>query len=482
MHDEPALPRAGRREWLGVTALMLPCMLVVMDLSVLFLAVPALSADLEPSATELLWITDVYGFLIAGALIVMGTLGDRVGRRRVLLWGSAAFGLASLLAAASTSPAMLIAARGLQGLAGATLIPSTMALLFAMFPHEGDRMKAIGLISLGFTGGAALGPIIGGVLLDVSGWHAVFLINVPAMIAVLVTVPRIVPEFRSPSAPRVDVRSAALLVGAVLAATYAIKQFAHGHGSVAVAILLAAGVAVGAVFLRRQRRLAEPLLDLALFRVRTFSVALGANTLTTFVMFGTFFFVAQYLQVVLGLTPLAAALWGLPGIAGMTLGTMVVVPRLAARCEAAVLMAGGALIVAVGLALLSRLDAATSPLTAALVLLVFQSGVAPLVTLGMNLILGSAPPEATGAAGGAAQTANELGGALGIALLGSLGTAIARGDVADAGRAAAFTHGMSVVALVCSAIMVGVAVLIARVLRQPPAGQEDRSAPVAQVA
>jgi DHA2 family multidrug resistance protein-like MFS transporter len=189
-HPDAAVPRAGRGEWIGVAALTLPCMLVVMDLSVLFLAVPSLTRDLHPSATELLWITDVYGFLIAGALIAMGTLGDRIGRRKVLLWGSGAFGAASILASLSTTPEMLIAARGVQGLAGATLIPSTMALLFAMFPHEDDRMKAIGLISVGFTGGAALGPILGGVLLAVSTWHAVFLINVPAMLAVLFFVPR----------------------------------------------------------------------------------------------------------------------------------------------------------------------------------------------------------------------------------------------------------------------------------------------------
>src|SRR3954469_20026147 len=160
MSTSPSPQRAGRREWLGVGALMLPCMLVVMDLSVLFLAVPSMSDDLHPSSTELLWITDVYGFLIAGALIVMGTIGDRIGRRRVLVYGSAAFGLSSVLAALSTTPEMLIAARGIQGLPGATMIPSTRALLFSMFPHEGDRMKAMGLISLGFTGGAALGPIL----------------------------------------------------------------------------------------------------------------------------------------------------------------------------------------------------------------------------------------------------------------------------------------------------------------------------------
>src|SRR3954453_18104669 len=254
-----AVPRAGRSEWIGVAALALPCMLVVMDLSVLFLAVPSLTRDLHPSATQLLWITDVYGFLIAGALIAMGALGDRIGRRKVLLWGSAAFGAASIFASLSTSPEMLIAARGIQGLAGATLIPSTMALLFAMFPHEDDRMKALGLISAGFTGGAALGPILGGVLLDVSTWHAVFLINVPAMAAVLFFVPRYVPEFANAAAPRVDLCSAGLLMLAVLPATYGIKRFARGAGGGTDAALIVFGVAAAALFLWRQRRIAIPL-------------------------------------------------------------------------------------------------------------------------------------------------------------------------------------------------------------------------------
>jgi DHA2 family multidrug resistance protein-like MFS transporter len=353
---------------------------------------------------------------------------------------------------------MLIAARGLQGIAGATLIPSTMALLFAMFPHEGDRMKAIGLISLGFTGGAALGPILGGVLLDAFSWHAVFLINVPVMVAVVAIVPRLVPESANPMAGRVDVRSAALLVGAVLSITYAIKAYAHGHGGVVAAVLLAAGLAVGAVLLRRLARLADPLLDLALLRRRTFSVALLTNSLTTFVMFGTFFFFNQYMQLTLGLSPLHAALWSLPGLAGMSLGTMVVVPRLATRRRAETLMAGGAVIMAVGLAGLSQVGASTAPLVVSLVALVFQIGVSPLITLGMNIVLSAAPPEKTGAASGTAQTCNELGGALGIALLGSLGTA--QGSTLS---------GLRVVATVSAAVMLAIAALIWTQLRPPRA-------------
>jgi DHA2 family multidrug resistance protein-like MFS transporter len=518
MHPtDGAVPRAGRREWIGVAALALPCMLVVMDLSVLFLAVPSLTADLRPSSTELLWITDVYGFLIAGALIAMGALGDRIGRRKVLLWGSAAFGAASILAALSTSPEMLIAARGIQGIAGATLIPSTMALLFAMFPHEDDRMKAIGLISAGFTGGAALGPILGGVLLDVSTWHAVFLINVPAMAAVLFFVPRYVPEFANPEGPRVDLRSAGLLLIAVLSATYGVKRFARGTGGTGDALLIVLGLAVAAGFLVRQRRIANPLVDLSLFRIRVFSGSLAGMVVATFCMFGTFFFVSQYFQLVLGLDPLPAALWGLPGIVAMTAGTMVIVPKLARRHRPGPLMASGAALMAVGLTALSMLGTATPPVVAALVIAVFQIGVAPLVTLGNNLVIGSAPAHATGQATGTSQTLNELSGALGIALLGSLGTALYRAHIDDvpttgvapadahavhdtlagatsvAGHLpsnlldaaqAAFTHGMSVVALVTAGLMLGVAALLAVTLRETgartvPAGTEE---PVAELA
>jgi DHA2 family multidrug resistance protein-like MFS transporter len=465
-------PRAGRREWIGVAALALPCMLVVMDLSVLFLAVPSLSADLRPSPTQLLWITDVYGFLIAGALIAMGALGDRVGRRKVLLYGSAGFGAASVLASVSTSPEMLIAARGVQGIAGATLVPSTMSLLFAMFPHEADRMKAIGLISAGFTGGAALGPILGGLLLDVSTWHAVFLINVPAMLAVLYFVPRYVPEFANPAAPRVDLPSAAMLMLAVLPATYGIKRFARGTGGAVDAALIVFGAAVLAALLLRQRRIANPLIDLSLFRIRRFSAPLAGMFVVAFVMFGTFFFVAQYFQLVLGLDPLPAALWSLPGIVAMTLGTMVIVPRLAARHRPGTLMAAGAALMAVGLAALSAVGAGTSPLVVALVVAIFQLGVAPLVTLGNNMVLSAAPPEATGQASGTSQTLNELGGALGIAVLGSIGTAHLPADLRDA-TDSAFTHGLSTVALIAAALTAGVAVLLAVTLRERGAEAPD---------
>jgi DHA2 family multidrug resistance protein-like MFS transporter len=325
-----------------------------------------------------------------------------------------------------------------------------------------------------------------------------------------------VPEFANPAAPRVDLRSAGLLLVAVLSATYGIKRLARGTGGTVDALLIVFGLAVAAVFLVRQRRILNPLVDLSLFRIRVFSASLAGMVVTTFVMFGTFFFVSQYFQLVLGLDPLPAALWGLPGIGAMTLGTMVVVPKLAQRYRPGPLMAAGAALMAVGLAALSMVGTGTPPAVAAVVIAIFQIGVAPLVTLGNNLVIGSAPPHASGQASGTSQTLNELGGALGIAVLGSLGTALYRAQVDDAPHAgvpaadvhavhdtlagatsvaghvppalidsaqAAFMHGMSDVALVTAGLMLGVAALLAFTLREP-AGQTapaEAREPIAEV-
>src|SRR5215211_7059263 len=192
------VPRAGRREWVGLAVIALPCLLYAMDLTVLNLAVPELSADLEPSSSELLWIVDIYGFLVAGSLITMGTLGDRIGRRRLLLIGAAAFGVASVLTALSTSAEMLIASRALLGVAGATLAPSTLSLIFTMFQDPGQRTTAIGIWITSFSAGGAIGPVLGGALLEHFWWGSVFLLAVPVMAMLLVLGPIMLPEFRDP--------------------------------------------------------------------------------------------------------------------------------------------------------------------------------------------------------------------------------------------------------------------------------------------
>jgi DHA2 family multidrug resistance protein-like MFS transporter len=284
-----------------------------MDLEVLFLAIPSLTADLEPTSPELLWITDVYGFLLAGLLLTMGTLGDRVGRRRLLLIGAAAFGAASVLAAFSQSAEVLIAARALLGVAGATFAPSTLTLISNMFLDPAQRAFAIGIWVTSFSAGAAVGPLAGGVMLQFFWWGSVFLLAVPVMALLLVLGPVLLPEYRDPdAAPAEKLVSATMSLAAVLAAIYGLKQIAQDGLGWPPALFILAGLVVGVAFVTRQRKLADPLLDVRLFRASAFSASLAANTLGIFVIAGVFLFVAQYLQLVLGFSPLVAGLWSLP--------------------------------------------------------------------------------------------------------------------------------------------------------------------------
>ena len=306
---DTAGPVAGRREWIGLAVIALPSMLYSMDLTVLYLAVPSLTRDLQPSASQLLWITDIYGFLIAGLLITMGTLGDRIGRRRLLMIGAAGFGAASVLAAFSTSAEMLIAARALLGVAAATLAPSTLSLIRNMFHDPRQRTVAIGLWVTSYSAGAAIGPLIGGLLLARFWWGSVFLISVPVMVLLLAVGPRLLPESRDPNPGRFDLSSAALSLLSVLAVIYGVKRIAEGDAGAVPALSIALGLLVGTAFLRRQGKLADPMIDLRLFRAPAFSVAVGANALALFTVYGMDLFIAQYLQLVLGMSPFEAGLW-----------------------------------------------------------------------------------------------------------------------------------------------------------------------------
>jgi MFS transporter, DHA2 family, multidrug resistance protein len=422
---------AGRRAWLGLAVLALPAMLVVMDLTVLFLAVPKITADLHPSSTQLLWITDIYGFLIAGSLIAMGALGDRIGRRKVLLTGAAGFGAASLLSAFSTSPEMLIVARGLQGIAGATLVPSTMALVFNMFPDELERTKALGIVMSSFAAGAAVGPVLGGVILDSLPWGAVFLVNVPVMALLLIAGPRLLPEFNNPEASRIDLVSVALSVAGVLAVVYGVKELARDGYTAAPAASVAAGLVLATLFVSRQRRVDNPLIDLSLFRSAVFSTLLTANVIGALVQYGIYLFTSQYLQLALGLSPLEAGLLGLPSVAALMVASGTV-PRLVQHLRPGSAIAGGMAITATGFLAITQIGAehGTTLLVGSTMLMTL--GVAPAMVLGTQLIVGAVPPERAGVASGMSQTANEFGGAMGIALLGSLGTLIYRHNIDDA--------------------------------------------------
>ena len=424
--------RAGRREWLGLGVLALACVVYVMDLTVLHLAVPAISRALRPTSVELLWIIDVYGFMVAGFLITMGTLGDRIGRRRLLLTGAAAFGVVSVLAALSTSAEMLIASRALLGIAGATLAPSTLSLIFSMFSNPRQRTTAIGIWITSFSAGGAIGPVLGGVLLEHYWWGSVFLLALPVMALLLLLGPRVLPEYRDPNAGRIDLVSAAMSLVAVLASVLALKQVAqNGIGPLAVAAALV-GLVVGVVFVRRQLALANPMIDLGLFRVRAFNASLATNLLGIFIVVGYFLFVAQYLQLVLGLSPLEAGLWSLPSAFGFIVGSNLA-PRILRRVRPAYVIGTGLGLGAIGLGVLTRIggthDADLAILAGASLLI--SLGLAPVFTATTDLVVSSAPPERAGAASGISETGAELGGALGIAILGSIGVAVYRGQLAD---------------------------------------------------
>src|SRR4030095_6206105 len=267
----PGVPKATSREWAGLAVLALPCVLYAMDLTVMNLAVPKLSAALRPNNTELLWIVDIYGFVLAGALIPMGVLGDRIGRRRLLLIGAAAFCCSYILAAFAPSVKALIAARALLGLAAATLAPSTLSLLRSMFLDPKERTFAVGVWIASFSAGGAIGPLIGGVLLQFFWWGSVFLINLPVMLLLLAVGPRLLPEFRDSKAGKPDIISAVLCIASVLTIIYGIKRIA-GHGADWIAALsIVSGLVIGFAFLRRQRKLAAPFIDLSLFRRVAFS-------------------------------------------------------------------------------------------------------------------------------------------------------------------------------------------------------------------
>ncbi|HKN55184.1 MAG TPA: MFS transporter, partial [Amycolatopsis sp.] len=353
---EPVATKAGRKEWIGLAVLALPTLLVSLDVFVLILALPKLSAGLHADSTQQLWIMDIYGFMVSGFMVTMGTLGDRVGRRRLLLIGAVAFGLASILAAFSTSAVMLIAARAVLGIAGATLAPSTLSLISTMFTDLRERALAIGLWAGCFTVGAIIGPMVGGVLLEHFWWGSVFLLGVPAMVLLLVIGPKLLPEYRDLTAGRLDLPSVALSLFATLPMVYGIKEFARDGVHPVPAIALVTGLAFGVVFVRRQRTLEEPLLDLKLFRNKAFSTALGG--MLVFAMLGgtTMLFVAQFFQMVQHLSPVGAALALLPGMLASTV-SFLAAPIIARRVRPGVLIATGVLGATAGMVVLTQAGA-----------------------------------------------------------------------------------------------------------------------------
>ncbi|WP_111768494.1 MFS transporter [Nakamurella deserti] len=417
--------RAGAREWAALAVLTLAVVLLAVDGTVLSLAVPALTRALDPSATELLWIGDSYSFALAGLLVTMGTLADRIGRKKLLLIGTAGFGLASMLAAFAPGAGWLVAARVLLGVAGATLMPSTLSIIRNVFTDARQRTTAIAVWSAGASGGAALGPLVGGALLEHFWWGSVFLINVPVMAVLLVTGLVLIPESRDPRPGRFDPLSSLLSLATVVPVVFAVKHLVSDGADLVALGSAVVGVLAGRSFVRRQRRLPVPLFDVGLFRVPAFAGAVAANLLAIFAFSGLLFFFSQYLQLVRGYGPLGAGLRELP----ITLATFVsiaLVGVLVTRLGRGRAIGAGMALAAVGLAALAVAEASPHYGWLALSLLPVGLGIGVAMTLTVDAVVSAVPPAKAGAASAVSETAYELGVALGIAVLGSLITVFYR--------------------------------------------------------
>lgn len=504
---------AGAREWIGLAVLALPTLLVAMDITVLHLAVPQLTEDLAPSSAQLLWIVDVYAFLIAGLLTTMGTLGDRIGRRRLLLVGGAAFGVASVVAAFAPNATTLILARALLGVAGATLMPSTLSLIRNMFSDDGQRTRAISIWMTSFSVGAVIGPLGGGAMLEHFWWGSVFLLAVPVMVVLLVAGPLLLPEYRDSAAGRLDPVSVLLSLVAVLSGIYGLKQLAEQGLAPVPVLAVVVGVVLGIGFVRRQASLEHPLLDLSLFRRPAFGAATVTLTLGQVVMAGTQLFVGQYLQIVLGMGPLEAGLWMLPTAAALMAGTLGAPAALRVLSRSGV-VAVASLVAAAGFGIIAFADDTSGLPFIVAGLVVASLGLGPAATVSTDLVVGSAPPDRAGSASAISETSSELGQALGIALLGSVGSVVYRLGVGDAvppgvpadqadaaqstiggavavadrlaGQAGdavltaardAFTGGLHVVVGVSAVLMIGVAVLGRRVFATYDGAGTDGAVP-----
>ncbi|QYX81329.1 MFS transporter [Streptomyces akebiae] len=422
--------RPGR--WLALAVLVLAVLLVAVDATVLGLATPYISEDLKPSGTQLLWIGDIYSFVIAGLLVSAGSLGDRVGRKKLLLIGATAFGAISVLNAYATTPEMMIVARALLGVAGATLMPATLALIRNLFHDPRERSLAIGVWGATASAGTAVGPVVGGFLLEHFWWGSVFLINLPVMAVLVLVGIKLLPESRHPNPGPWDMPSVGLSLVGMIGVVYAVKETAtHGvDGNALAAGLL--GVAGLFFFVRRQLTLPHPLLDMRLFRNRGFSGAVLADLLTILGLSGLVFFLSQFLQLVQGRGPLEAGLAELPAAIGAVAAGLVA-GAAARRFSVRSVVTGGLAAIGLALALLTLVDRSTGYPLIGVALLVVGIGAGFSFTVTADVILSSVPKEQAGSASAVSETAYELGAALGIAVLGSIVTGVYRDFAAPAG-------------------------------------------------
>ncbi|WP_219620971.1 MFS transporter [Bacillus sp. V3-13] len=422
-------PRARAREWFGLAVLVLPTLLLSLDLSVLYLAIPHISMDLKPSSSQTLWILDVYGFMIAGFLITMGTLGDRIGRRKLLLTGATVFGITSVIAAYSVNAEMLVATRAFLGIAGATIMPSTLALISNMFKHSGQRSMAIALWMSCFLVGTAIGPVVGGLLLESFWWGSVFLLGVPVMALLLVTAPFLLPEYRDPEAGTLDLYSVPLSLATILPMIYGLKEIAKDGFQLLPSTSILVSLLVGILFLRRQNKLKHPLMDLSLFNNRRFNTALSLMLFSGFILSGMILYTTQYLQMVEGMTPMYAGFWLLPSSGAMIAASMLA-PVLSQKMKAGPVLILFLAIAMAGCLLLIFVEPDSMVLLITGMVLV-GIGSSPIGVICTDLVVGSAPPEKAGSASSLSETSAEFGIALGVAVLGSIGTTVYRNMIAD---------------------------------------------------
>jgi DHA2 family multidrug resistance protein-like MFS transporter len=420
--------RAGRREWVALVTLMLPPLLIALDITVLYYAVPGISEDLRPSSVQQLWIIDIYGFVLASTVITMGNIGDLIGRRRLLMIGAVVFGLASVMAAFSSSAEMLIAARAIQGLAAATQMPSALALVRSIFKDPTQRRSAIATWSVGTAAGLSLGPVISGLLLNSFWWGSIFLINAPIVVVLIVVIRLLVPEARvGRSADRFDVWSSVLSIAALVALIWGVKELAiNGFSAVRLASL-AVGLVVGGVFMYRQTRLSSPMIDPKMFRYRGFGPALALSGAAFFCVIGFGLFSMQYLLAVLHMRPLEAALWTLTTLP-VTGAAAPIAAGIVNKVRPAYVFAAAFLIIAAGYVAMTRLTPERNLLLVLSGIAGIAVGSSVVLALMADLVVAIGPEDRAGSVAALQKACQEFGGALGIAIFGSIGAAVYRRD------------------------------------------------------
>ncbi|ADB35209.1 major facilitator superfamily MFS_1 [Kribbella flavida DSM 17836] len=416
--------RADRRRWAGLAVLSASLLLVVMDMTILNLALPAMAEDLRPSSVELLWIVDIYSLVLAGLLVTASSLGDRLGRRRMLITGFVIFGAASLGVLLADSPATVIAVRVLLGVGGAMIMPSTLSLIRALFPDARERATALGIWGATAAVGGALGPIVGGALLQNFSWHSAFLVNVPVMAAAVVAAFLLLPESRSERPGRLDPVATVLSIAGMVGLVYAIKQLGK-HGVTAEVLLVGVlGAALLFAFVRRCLRAPEPMLEIRLFRGRGFTAGVLTALITSFAMVAALLLISQWLQLVQGWSALASGVALLPMAAGGLIGSPLA-PALAQRIGARTVLVGGLAVGALGFLLLFVLPQPLTYAGIAASLTLIGIGTAPLA-VASAVIMAGAPVDQAGSAAAIEESSYEIGAALGITILGSLAAAIYR--------------------------------------------------------